>query len=544
MRIRLCICVALAAATLALFWPVGNCGFINYDDPLYVMNNPYVQGGMSWDSVRWAFSATHATNWHPLTWLSLMLDCQLYGLDPRGYHFSNLAFHIANTLLLFLLLNRMTGATWRSAFVAALFAMHPLHVESVAWVAERKDVLSAFFWFLTMLLYAGYAARPGFARYLLVVLSFAAGLMAKPMLVTLPFVLLLMDYWPLGRWGKEAPTDFNGMGAAEGKRMLPSRFIVLEKVPLFVLAVFSSVITFYAQKGGGAVSSLHQLPFTTRFANALVSFINYIVKMVWPRDLSIIYPLDPGMPVWQAAPAVIVLAVVTVLSVRAARRRPYLIVGWLWYLGTLVPVIGLIQVGEQAMADRYTYIPLVGLFVMIVWGISELAAVRRSRQLVAAVAVCSVLAVLAICTRRQLGYWRDSYTLFSHASSVTRDNYTAHKQLGKAFAGDNRADEAVEEFQTATRIRPGFAEAHNNLALAYGIKGWYDKAFEELLIAERLTPADATVHFNLGVAYRRKGMPEEAIRHFELAVRYNPTEPLFRNRLMEMYSTVRSSGHD
>jgi tetratricopeptide (TPR) repeat protein len=574
MRYKLCIAVALATVTLAVYWQVGNCGFLRYDDLPYVTGNLHVQGGVTWEAVRWAFSAMHAGNWHPLAWLSHMVDCQLYGLDPRGHHFTSLCFHIANTLLLFFLFTRMTGATWRSAFVAALFALHPLHVESVAWVAERKDVLSTFFWFLTMLLYAGYVARPGRARYLSVVLCFLAGLMAKPMLVTLPFVLLLMDYWPLCRvpWAKTGPPDSGRTRPAEGTGvMMPVRLLIWEKIPLFALAAISSIITFYAQRKGGAVSSLEAVPFASRMINALVAWTGYIGKMIWPRNLSVIYPLDPDLSAWQALLAGGALAVMTALLLNMARRRPYLIVGWLWYLGTLVPVIGLVQVGVQAMADRYTYIPLVGLFVMISWGIPGLVAGWRYRQGVMIGAAAAVLSLLSVATWQQLGYWRDGYTLFSRAISATRANYFAQNEVGVALAGQGRFDEAyshfreslrleprfadphynwgfalaqqgklddaIDHFSEALRLKPGFAEAHNNLALAYSIKGLPEQGLEHLLIAERLSPGDASIQYNLGVAYRKKGLSGEALRHFERAARLEPDDPDFRRSMMEMNTT-------
>ena len=528
MRNRAIICAVLAAITLVVYWPVGNCDFINFDDPAYVANNPFVQGGITMESLRWAFSTTHAANWHPLTWLSHMIDCRIFGLDPRGHHFTSLGFHIINTLLLFLLLARVTGAMWRSMLVAALFALHPLHVESVAWIAERKDVLSAFFWFLTMFLYAGYVARPGPVRYLAVLFCFAAGLMAKPMLVTLPFVLLLMDYWPIGRWGGGTPV----------------RRLLWEKLPLFALAAASSVITFYAQKTGGAVLSLHKLSFADRLANATLAWLRYLGKMVWPTRLSVIYPMDPDLSVWTAFSAGIILVAATFLLWRAGRRRPYLIVGWLWYLGTLVPVIGLVQVGSQAMADRYTYIPFVGLFIMVAWGIAELVDDLRNRQIAFGVAAVSVLAVLAVSTRHQLGYWHDSYTLFSHAVKVTHNNYMAYNQLGLELGKQNRIDECIQQFRIALEIEPNSAEAHGNLGIAYSIKGVPDMAIKELLIAESLSPGESDVYYNLGIIYLQKGMRAEALRQFELAVRHNPTDPLFLSRLKEMHEWSGNQGND
>jgi protein O-mannosyl-transferase len=505
MRNRVVICAALAAVTLAVFWRAGGGAFINYDDPVYVTNNLHVQGGITWESVRWAFSTMHATNWHPLTWLSHMIDCRLYGLDPRGHHLTSVGIHVANTLLLFLLFDRMTGATWRSAFVAALFALHPLHVESVAWIAERKDVLSAFFWFLTMLLYAGYVRNRTASRYLPVVICFAVGLMAKPMLVTLPCVLLLMDYWPLGRFGRT-----------------PVSALLSEKLPLFALAGLSSLVTFYAQRTGGSVLSLDQVSFPVRVANALVAWLAYIGKMIWPARLAVIYPLDPAMPLWPALPAGLALAAVTLVTWRGARRRPYLLTGWLWYLGTLVPVIGLVQVGVQSMADRYTYIPLVGLFVMIAWGVPELAAGWRYRQAALPVAAGTLLGVLSVATWRQLGYWRDDFTLFSRALRVTRNNYVAQNEVGVALARMGIPDEAAAHFRESLRIRPDFPDAHYNWGVALLGEGKLDPAIAQFTEALRYRPDSADGHNNLGIALYQEGKLDEAIAQFTEALRIAP----------------------
>ena len=372
---RLWICLLLALVTLAVFRQVTDHEFINYDDTRYVTENPQVQAGLTLQGIKWAFTTFHAANWHPLTWLSHMLDCQLFGLQPAWHHGMNLLFHIANALLLFLVLHRMTKALWQSAFVAALFALHPLHVESVAWVAERKDVLSTFFWILTMGAYAHYVARPGIRRYLPVLMFFILGLMSKPMLVTLPFVLLLLDYWPLGRLqpAADTPSASGQMNPGRKKRKAARgytqdvtqhnapgfpypwpviRSLVWEKVPLFAFSAVSSVITFYAQQKEGAMSSLHFLPLDTRIGNALVSYVSYMVKLIWPRNLAVIYPYPVSLPVWGVFGAALVLVMITILVLWGVKRFPYLVFGWFWFLGTLVPVIGLVQVGWQAMADR------------------------------------------------------------------------------------------------------------------------------------------------------------------------------------------------
>ncbi|MBL7207805.1 MAG: glycosyltransferase family 39 protein, partial [Desulfobacterales bacterium] len=396
------VCLFLALTVLAVYWQVGNHEFVNYDDKDYITENQHVQAGLTLKSIAWAFTSTHAGNWHPLTWLSHMLDCQIYGLNPCGHHFTSVFFHILNSILLFLVFKRMTGAFWKSAFVAALFALHPLHVESVAWAAERKDVLSAFFWMLTMGSYIRYVERPGTNRYLLVLLFFALGLMAKPMLITLPFVLLLLDYWPLGRFHVRKPEAAQpseekpqkdtkskkrksrkrlAKNAVQAKKTTGSDYqwslalsLLWEKIPLFVLAAASSVVTFFVQQSGGAVRSLDALPLFVRISNALVSYISYIVKMILPHNMAILYPHPKDFSIWQVAGACLLLACISFIAIRSMKRYPYFAVGWLWYLGTLVPVIGLVQVGLQSMADRYTYIPLTGIFIIIAWGISDLAA--------------------------------------------------------------------------------------------------------------------------------------------------------------------------
>ena len=429
----------LIAVTLAAFWQVRDHEFVHYDDDKYVMENPHVPTGLTRESIKWAFTATHASNWHPLTWLSHMLDCQLYGLNPRGHHVSSLLFHAANTVLLFLVLRRMTGALWKSAFVAALFAIHPLHVESVAWVAERKDVLSTLFWMLTMLAYLRYVEKPTIQRYLPVLMLFALGLMAKPMLVTLPFVLLLMDYWPLGRLD-------NGLSVTRD-RLKRYWGLVREKLPLFALTAISCVVTFLVQRHGGAMPDLEWLPLDVRIANALVSYAKYIGKMLLPRHLAVLYPYPSGtLPLWQLAGAVFLLMYVSVMVFRSRQRYPYLAVGWAWYVGTLVPTIGIVQVGKQALADRYTYVPLIGLFIIIAWGVPDLVARwcvvsswRRRRILLAVSATASILALMT-CTWFQVGRWRDRISLYTHALRVTSNNATIHNNLGNALLAEGKID--------------------------------------------------------------------------------------------------------
>jgi len=538
----------LVAAAAAVFWQVLGHGFVYHDDDVYVYENPHVQAGLTGESITWAFTTGWGANWHPLTWLSHMLDCQLHGVNPGAHHVTNLLFHVANTVLLFVLLRRMTADSWRSAFVAALFALHPLHVESVAWVAERKDVLSTLFWLLTMLAYVRYAEKPGLRRYVPVAVLFALGLMAKPMLVTLPFVLLLLDYWPLGRVEREL------QGA--GTKLRACWRLVREKLPLLVIATASSIVTFLVQRGGGALESLG-LSFRVRAMSAMVSYVAYIGKMLWPQRLAAIYP-HPGdsIPVWQVAGAVLLLVCVSAAVVRSARRRPHLVVGWFWYLGTLVPVIGFVQVGYHGMADRYTYVPLIGLFIMVAWGVPELVAKWRHRRFALAVSALAVLSALMVGTWFQVGYWRDSVTLFEHAISVTSDNAAARTHLGMVHLQQERLDEAREQFAKAVlispeqyagwsnlgvvmrrqgkleesvacfsealRIKPDFAAAHNNLGMALSVQGKLDAAVAHYRQALDIEEDYVVAHCNLGRSLLAKGALEEAAAHFSEAAQLDP----------------------
>jgi Tfp pilus assembly protein PilF len=503
---------ALVLLTLLGFWPVIGNGFINYDDDEYVTENPHVQAGLTLNGIRWALTATEAANWHPLTWVSHMADQSLFGADPRGHHLSSLSWHLANVVLLFLVLFRMTGAPWRSAAVAALFALHPLHVESVAWISERKDVSSAFFWILTLWAYARYADRPGPRRYLLVAAFLALGLACKPMLVSVPLVLLLLDFWPLDRLHS------------------PYWPVVREKIPLVFLAAASCVVTLVAQQRGGAIGSFERLPLSMRLENAVVSYAGYLSKTIWPAGLSIVYPHPgPGRPGWQLAGAISLLAAISYGAIRARRRRPYFLVGWLWFLVTLVPVIGLVQVGEQAMADRYTYVPLVGPFVAMVWGAADLVrragdTERQRRISTAAVATASaaVLGILLALTRVQAGYWRDSETLFRHALEVTTANATAHLNLASALAAEGRIEEAVPHLEEAVRIQPRLEEAHYNLGLALAILDRANEANEHFAKALNFEPRLPESHNTLGTFLAKQGKIDEAIAHFEKAIAMRP----------------------
>jgi tetratricopeptide (TPR) repeat protein len=516
------IALFLIVAALAVFWPIKNFHFISLDDGGYVTENPQVLNGLSFKGVIWAFTTKHASNWHPLTWLSHMLDIELYGVNPGGHHLTNLLFHLANTLLLFWVLKWMTGTLWRSGFVALLFALHPLHVESVAWVAERKDVLSTFFWMLTMGAYVHYVHQRSLKRYLLVFLSFALGLMSKPMLVTLPFVLLLLDYWPLGRLQIPSKviriphnkTYSNSTNGSPGLLRL-----VWEKVPLFVLVIASCLLTVIAQQKGGAVASLEALSLEVRVANALISYVSYIGKMIWPARLAVQYPYPERFPLWQVAGTGFFLIGVSFLVVREARRRPYLGVGWLWYFGTLVPVIGLVQVGAQAMADRYTYIPLIGLFVMMVWGIPEFLTGWRYRRMVLPASATLVMVLLTILTRTQLQYWYTGITLFRHSLDVTIDNYLSHNSYGVALAAQGKNEEAIVHYKESLRIRPFFADTHLNLGNALARQGKYQEAIDHFTKALSLRPDFVKAHNSLGVALAHQGRYEEAMTHYKEALR-------------------------
>jgi tetratricopeptide (TPR) repeat protein len=522
-RSEILTCLGLLGVTLALFAHACGNGFVGYDDDDYVVRNPHVQTGPTWEGIRWAFTTMHASNWHPLTWFSLQLDARLYGMRPWGFHLTNMVLHAVNTALLFLVLRFLTGAFWRSVLVALLFGVHPLHVESVAWVAERKDVLSTLFWLLTMAAYAYYAARPGLGRYLLVVVGLAVGLLAKPMLVTLPCVFLLLDYWPLRRLGvkkgsgvflsdKKTPDPFFGLRAA-----------LLEKLPLIAVAALSCTMTVFAQREGKSVMPLEELPLLDRLANAVVAYVRYLEMAVWPDRLAVFYPHPHGnLPAWQVGGAVLLLTAVTLLVLGGARRHPYAPVGWLWYLGTLVPVIGLVQVGEQALADRYTYVPFIGLFLMVVWGANDLLGAWGVRRAVAGVLAGAMLLPLMVATYQQVRVWHDRQTLWEHALAVTEDNYLAHNHVGIMLTEKGQLDAALAHFQESVGIHPRSALAHNNLALVLGQQGHQEEALEHFREAVRLNPRDAMAHYNLGSALLGQGKPTEAVAQLEAAVEVDP----------------------
>ena len=518
-------CLALALGTLALYWPVTGYPFINFDDPEYIYENPVTQAGLTWHGFIWAFDGIHVGNWHPASWLSHMVDCQLFGLNAGGHHLVNVLFHIANTLLLFAFLRAATGCNWRSAFVAALFAWHPLHVESVAWVSERKDVLSTFFWLLTLIAYARYAqssdewrvtsdqpAAPLVTRhssrfYWLALLFCALALLSKPMAVTLPFTLLLVDVWPLRR-------------ISSFKFQISNyRRLLVEKIPFFLLALGLCTVTFLAQHSAGAVSPME---WSSRLGNVPVAYLRYLEKTFWPADLALVYPYVYHWPATAIAGAVLLLALVSALALGRLRRQPWLAAGWFWFLGTLVPVIGFVQVGAQSMADRYFYIPSVGLFVVLVWGAAELCAARPNGKLILAIAGSGALLGCWLTASLQISYWQNSASVFLHARDVTQNNYVADNALGKVFelAGDYARARVL--YEEAVKIEPRYAISQYNLGLCLIGFGLKDQAFAHLAAAARLDPGNVGAQFNLGVFFEQNRRWAEAKKCFEATLRLQP----------------------
>jgi Flp pilus assembly protein TadD len=502
--------VGLAVLTIASFSPLftDSFDFINLDDPLYVTRNPQVQAGLTGAGVRWAFTTFHGDNWIPLTWLSLQLDAQLYGIRPWGFHLTNVLLHTASVLLLFGVLRRMTGCIGRSAIVAGLFAVHPLRVESVAWVAERKDVLGGLFWMLSLAAYIGYVRRPGWRRYMLLVGTFALGLLTKPMLVTLPCVLLLLDYWPLRRIRLSSTPSEDAAFAVSSWRLL-----LLEKVPLLALAAGASALTVLAQ--GKLVMPLEQFPLPVRLANAVVSYVRYLGQMAWPSDLALHYP-HPGdtLPPVLIAGAALLLGAITVAVIWAGARRPYLPVGWLWYLGTLVPVIGLVQVATQALADRYTYIPLIGIFLLLVWGVAEIAG-RWQREPIAAVIAMVLLLLCGLLTWAQTHYWSNSRALWAHTLEVTGDgNVMAHNGLGIALLKDGDLDAAEAEFRAALRGKPDYADAYYQLGLVAVQRQDWREAVRSFTAASHYKPKDPRIIKAAALALLSAGEAEKAQAYF------------------------------
>jgi Tfp pilus assembly protein PilF len=544
----------LVLGTMALYWPATRCDFVNYDDDLYVTANVHVQNGLTWESIKWACLNPVCCNWHPLTVWSHMAVCQVCGLNPWGHHLTNVLLHALNAGLVFALLQQMTGARWRSLLVAALFALHPLRVESVAWVSERKDVLSGFFGLLALMAYARYTEVQGLKSkvqspksvvpspwslshlpspvfYLLSLFLFALGLMSKPMLVTWPFVMLLLDYWPLRRLelstlhSRSCPSE-----ATAGQRSTILR-LVTEKIPFFVLAALVSVVTFVVQQRGGAVPAAENLPLGARVGNALISYCRYLGKLFWPTDLAVFYPHPGYWPLEKVLLAGGLILGISALLFVQRRRSPFLLTGWLWFVGMLVPMIGLVQTGAWAMADRHTYIPSLGVLILTIWGAYELTRRWRYAGLALSVAGGAAVVLCLALTRQQIGYWRDSETLFRHALEITENNDLAHNNLGIALGKKGQTDEAIRQLQAALRLKPDQAETRNNLGAALGKKGQIDEAIRQLQEALRLKPDYADAHFNLGNALEKKGRTDEAIRQFQEATRLKPDYAEAHNNL-------------
>jgi tetratricopeptide (TPR) repeat protein len=523
--VTICICIALAVLTWTVFGQTLRYDFVNYDDPHYVYQNTKVTSGINFANVAWAFSHIHSENWHPLTTITHMLDCQLHGLDAGWHHFTNVLLHCIAVVLLFVALQRMTGALWRSAFVSAVFAVHPLHVESVAWIAERKDVLSALFFMLTLLAYLHYTRAPSIGRYLTVALIVALGLMSKPMLVTVPFVLLLLDYWPLER--------IKAHRSNTERQVLQ---LILEKIPLIALSAVSSLVTFLAQRG--AIGWTEQLPVSARISNALVAYVVYIRQMCWPAGLAVFYPHPENrLPVWEISLALIVLVGITAAAFAFRQKVPYFVTGWLWYLGMLVPVIGLVQVGWQGHADRYTYLPQIGLYVAVTWAVTDLTRSWRFQRKVLGAAALAVVAVLTWRAWLQTSYWRDSETLFSRALAVTSNNDVALNNLGIIFLDKGQLDDAISKLQAAIDLRPENAPAHDNLAKALLKKGQVAEAMVHYRKFLELEPMNVEARNTLGTALIQQGNLREAIDQWQEVLAIQPENGNAASNLAWVFAT-------
>jgi tetratricopeptide (TPR) repeat protein len=517
--------MSLAMLTWVVFGQTLRYDFVNYDDPRYVYQNTKITSGISIASIAWAFTHIHSENWHPLTTITHMLDCQLYGLKPSWHHFTNVLLHALAAVLLFVALQRMTGALWRSAFVAAVFAVHPLHVESVAWIAERKDVLSAVFFMLTLLAYFHYTRAPSIGRYLTMALVVALGLMSKPMLVTLPLVLLLLDYWPLRR--------IQAQRAGSGRQLLQ---LIVEKIPLIALSAGSSIVTFLAQRG--AIGWTEQLPVSARISNAIVTYVVYIRQMLWPAKLAVFYPHPENrLPTWEISLALVVLVGITVAAFVLRKKAPYLITGWLWYLGMLVPVIGLVQVGWQGHADRYTYLPQVGLYIAVTWAVADLTVSWRFQRIALGAAAALLVGVLSWRAWLQTSYWRDSETLFTHALAVTSNNDVALNNLGIIFLDKGQLDEAISKLQAAIDLRPENGPAHDNLAKALLQKGRLAEAMVHYRKFLEIEPGNVEARNILGTALIQQGRVREAIDQWQKALAIQPDNGNAASNLAWVFAT-------
>ncbi len=532
MRYRYWIILAPLVVTLAVYGKTVGYGFVDFDDTMYVVNNLHVQAGLTWDGMSWALTSFYAGNWHPLTWLSHMVDCTIFGMAPGRFHFTNVLLHLVITTLLFVLFIRMTGALWRSVFSAKLFALHPLHVESVACISERKDLLSTFFLLLTLLGYRWYVASPHPGRYVTTLCLFALGLMAKPMLVTVPFILLLLDWWPLGRCrsrsGETFKENFTLDNSLPPVTMLR---LVSEKIPFLILSLFSSIVTIFAQRAGGALISLQTLSPGERISGLFEHYAWYLVKLVWPVKLAFYYPVVPHDNFLQTSGAVFLVVGISLLTLWQARRFPAAAVGWCWFLVTLVPVIGLVAVGMQSTADRYTYIPYIGLFTSVVWLVPELLKNVRFQREIMGIAAVAITLMLTCCTWQQVEVWRNSFTLSEHALQVTTGNFMAHSILGNYLDDNGRADEAIVHLREAIRIKPTYEIVHNSLGTVLFKQGKQGEAMAHFSRAIQLNPGYADAHINMGVCLAQLGRFQEAKSSYLTALRLNPDHPDARYNL-------------
>jgi tetratricopeptide (TPR) repeat protein len=531
--------IALLAAILYAYYPIYRADFVNYDDGLYVIHNAFLRDGLTREALGWAFGSFYAANWHPLTLLSHLLDYQLYGMNAGGHHLTSVILHSGNTLLLFLLLRRLTGAPWRSALAAFLFALHPLHVESVAWVSERKDVLSTFFMLLALLAYRRFTLERHPGAYGLTILFFALGLLAKPMLVTFPFLLLLLDFWPLARLGRGDP-DKGGRDAFS-PTLQSLRPLLLEKIPFFILGLLFSVVTLLAQSQGGAVSSLESLSLGARLANAVVAYGRYLIHMLIPTGLGVFYPHPgQGLSGWIVAASAAVLLLFTWLCIRLRRGRPYLLMGWLWYIGTLVPVIGIVQVGMQAMADRYTYIPLIGIFILLAWLLPDLRTRRRAVLLTVIAALSGVAVLMVTLTRQQVGYWMNTEALFARTDQVTQNNILAKLLLAEQLAQRGKFQRAKEKYEEVLRLSPLNVTAHHHYGVFLASRREFGEGIGHLREAVRLQPASVMARTSLGLALQWSGENGEAEGVFQEALQLKPNRPETHYHLAQLHEQVGS----
>jgi len=525
-RQTLLLCLALAAIVCAFYYPVVHNGFIRYDDDKYITDKAPVKAGLTWATVEWAFTTYDEANWHPLTWLSHALDCELFGLNPVGPHCVNVLLHAANAVLLFLLLQYATGLRWRSLMVAIMFALHPINVESAAWAAERKNVLSMLLFLLAFYAYVWYARDSGPRRYAVVACLYALALMAKPQVITFPFLLLLWDYWPLGRIGA---ADKAGSAARGGTAFESIRGLLLEKLPLLLLSAASAVLTMQAQQAGGAVRTLTRYGLPVRLETAVISYVCYLGKAFWPSKLVAMYPHSSQLyPVWQVGAAVVVLLLITAVVILRVRQQRYLAVGWFWFLGSLVPMIGLVQVGEQAMADRYAYISFIGLFVMVVWLIADWANARQISARWLVVPAVSCVLVLGILTNRQVHYWHDTESFWIRTIALTENNYVAHGEFAAMLHEQGRTDEAMEQIHAVLAIRPDDAPANLVVAEYERSHGNLEAAIERYQVVA-LSSANAgtraRAYSSLGYAYRQMGDSMKAKQAFEASLQFSPGQP-------------------